>query len=45
MYGCDLSGEIEREIEITDAKNIDWENIAQERNTIKNTWILKFIVC
>ena len=34
IYGFNSKGEIENEIEITDAKNIDWEDIAQDNNHI-----------
>ncbi|NQU53421.1 MAG: hypothetical protein HQ522_12880 [Bacteroidetes bacterium] len=34
IYGCNLSGEIKIEIEIKDAKNIDWEDIAQDKKYI-----------
>ena len=34
IYGFNLGGEIEKEIEIEDAKNVDWEDIAQDEKHI-----------
>lgn len=34
IYGIDLSGEIKKEVEIEDAKNVDWEDIAQDKKHI-----------
>ncbi len=34
IYGFNFGGEIEKEIEIEDAKNVDWEDIAQDKKHI-----------